>query len=109
MDKDTILQMSREENVGRPDEREQSVASTAAKTGMLVGCIVCVALVFLDRFVLHVPEVALAAWMVYFAMYGSSNIVLYRKLRNRRNLDFGIIAIVAAAGLCAAMVIKSVM
>ena len=109
MEKDYILKMSREENAGRRDEREMAIAAAASKVGMLVGGFVCIVLVFLGTLVLNAPEISFAGWMVYFSMYASCNFVLFRKLGNRQNLIWGIIAAVVAAGFCAALVLKSVM
>ncbi len=109
MDKEAVLKMSREENEGRRDEREMAVSSAASKVGMLVGGLVCIVLVFLGTLVLNAPEISFAGWMVYFSMYAGSNLVLFRKLGNRRNLIWGIITAAVSAGFCAALVLKSVM
>lgn len=109
MDKEAILQMSREENEGRQDEREMAASAAASKVGMVVGGLVCIALVFLGRLVLKIPEISLAGWMVYFAMYGSSNIVLFKKLGVRHNLIWGLVIIAVSIGFGAAIVMKSVM
>lgn len=108
MDREEILKMSREENAGRLDELELAASSAASKIGMLVGGLVCVVLVLLGRIVLNVPEISLAGWMVYFAMYGSSNIVLYRKLKNRRNLIWGIVTGALSVVFCIAIIVISV-
>ena len=102
MDRESVLQMSREENAGRRDEREMAVSAAASKVGMLVGGLVCIVLVFLGRLVLNAPEISFAGWMVYFSMYASSNFVLFRKLGNRRNLLWGILTADVSAAFCAA-------
>ena len=104
MNKEDILKMSREENEGRHDEREMMAYGTASRVGMLVGAIICAVLVFASELLFHIPEIGLAGWLVYFAMQGSGSIVLYKKLKNRRNLIWGIIEIVFAI----ALVVKSV-
>ena len=109
MDKESVLKMRREENEGRRDEREMAVSTAASKGGMLFGGLVCIVLVFLGRLVLNAPEVSLAGWMVYFSMYAGSNFVLFRELRNRRNLIWGIITAAVAVGFCVALVMKSAM
>ena len=104
MEKDEILRMSREENFGRQDEREILADGNASRAGMLVGGILCAALALASRLLLHIPEVGLAGWLVYFAMQGSGNIVLH----NHRNLILGIAEIIFAAAFAVALVVKSV-
>ena len=96
MRKDKILEMSRKENVGKLDEREMAAFGTASKVGMLVGGVLCVALVLVSEFLFKKPEIGLVAWLVYFSMYGSHHITLYTKLRGSNYLIFGIISIIMA-------------
>ena len=108
MNKDEVLKMSREENEGRHDEREIIAFGTASRVGMLVGALVCVLLVFASELLFHIPEIGQVGWLVYFAMQGSSNIVLYKDLKNRRNLIWGIIEIAFAVVFAVVLVIRSV-
>ena len=103
----TILKMSREENKGRQDEREVMAHGTASKVGMSVGAIVCVLLVWASEFLFNIPEVGLAGWFVYFSMGGSNNIVLYKNLKKRQDLIWGIVEIICAVSFAATLVIKS--
>lgn len=107
MEKEEILKKSREENEGRRDEREAAASGTAAKAGMLVGGLICAALAFAGRIVLKTPDISLVGWLVYFAMYGAGNIVLFKELGGRRNLIWGVIASVLAAALAVAVVVKN--
>ena len=106
MNKDEILKMSREENKGRQDEREMMVYGIASKVGMSVGAIVCVLLVLASEFLFNVPEVGLAGWFVYFAMGGSSNVVLYKNLKKRQYLIWGLVEIIFAVLFAVSLVIK---
>ena len=108
MNKEEILKMSREENEGRHDERETLAHGAASRVGMLVGAIICLVLVLASAFLFHIPEIGLVGWLVYFAMQGSGNVVLYKDLRIRRNLIWGIIEIVFAVAFAVALVIGSV-
>uniref|UniRef100_UPI004056D1D2 DUF6442 family protein n=1 Tax=Agathobacter sp. TaxID=2021311 RepID=UPI004056D1D2 len=108
MNKDEILKMSREENEGRHDERERIAYGTASRVGMYVGAIICVVMVFAGEFFFHIPEIGLVGWLVYSAMQGSGNLVLYKELNNRKNLIWGIIEIIFAATFALALVVKSV-
>ncbi len=105
MEKDDILKRSRAENQGRQDERELAAGGTAAKVGMLTGSLVCVALVFVGKLLLHDGRVGLVAWLVYFAMEGSRNLALYKELRTRYNLIWGIIEIAFAVAFGATLMI----
>lgn len=109
MKKEDILKLSREENAGRRDEREMAAASTASKFGMLIGGLACVVLVIIGRFILNIPEISLAGWMVYFAMYGGSNLMLFKELGKKENLIWGVVISLVAAGFAVALIIKGVM
>lgn len=109
MNKEDILKISQNENKGRLDEREMAVFGKASRVGMLVGAFLCVSLILVSEFVLNMPELALAGWMVYFAMQGSSNIVLYKHLKTRSKLIYGIFEIILAAAFAVCIVLKAVM
>ena len=108
MNKEEILKMSREENEGRHDEREMIAFGTASRVGMLVGALVCVLLVLASEFLFHIPEIGWVGWLVYFAMQGSSNIVLYKDSKIRKNLVWGIIELAFAIAFVVVLVVKSV-
>ena len=108
MDREKILEMSRKDNEGKHDEREMIAFGNASRLGLLVGALVCVALVFASELVFHISEIGLVGWLVYFAMQGSANIALYRDLKSRWNLIWGIIALFLAAAFAVAVTIKSV-
>ena len=63
---------------------------------MAVGGVLCAILVFLSELVLNIPEVGLACWLVYFAMYGTHRVTLYAKLKERNHLVAGIITLAVA-------------
>ena len=79
---------------------------SAAKTGMLVGVLICIALVFASDFFFQIPEIGLVGWLVYFAMQGSSNIVLYRYVKNNKKLIWGIIELAFSVAFAAALTVK---
>lgn len=108
MNKDEVLELSREENRGRHDERELAIFGTASRVGVLVGALVCLAMVFVGELLLHIPEIGLVGWLVCFSMQGSSNIVLFSKLKKRRALAWGIVEIAIALGFGAMLVFKGV-
>lgn len=106
MNREEILKMSRAENEGKRDEREVMVSGTASKIGMAVGVVMCALLVLVSKFLLKSPEVGLAGWLVYFSMYGASNLAMYRELKIRRNLEWGIITTAAAVVFAVLLIIE---
>ncbi len=108
MDKEEILKKSREENSGRYDEREIAAFGAASRIGMLTGVLTCVALAFAGELLFHIPEIGFTGWLVYFAMQGCSNLELYRILKKRRNLIWGVIEIAFAVVFAAVLAGRSV-
>ena len=106
MNKDDILKKSQQENEGKLDERELSVLGKASTKGMQVGLLLCVALVFFSKYVLKMPEIAFAGWLVYFAMQGTCNIVTFYYLKKRSKLVLGIVEITIAIAYIVAMIVK---
>ena len=108
MNKEEILKMSQQENKGKLDERELVVLGKASRVGMLIGALLCIALILVSQFVLDMPELALVGWMVYFVMQGSSNLVLFKHLKTRLKLIYGIVEIVFAVVFAVTIVFKVV-
>lgn len=108
MNKEDILKMSQRENKGKLDERELAAFGKASRVGMLVGAVLCVILILVSEFVLNKPELSMVGWMVYFAMQGSSNIVLFKYLKTRSKLVYGIVEISFAIAFIIALVFKTV-
>ena len=108
MNKEEILKMSRAENKGKHDEREIMVSGTASRFGMAVGALICMVLVFLSELFFHVPEIGLACWLVYFAMHGATNLAMYKELKIRSNLKWGVITTAAAVVFAVLLIVKSV-
>lgn len=107
MDKEEILNKSRQENKGKFDECELAAFGKASRIGMLVGGLLCAALIVVSEFVLNMPELALAGWMIFFAMQGSSNIVLYKYLKIRSKLIYSIVEIVLAVTFAVTIAFKT--
>ena len=106
MDREEVLQKSRQENAGKMDECEKTAFGLASRVGMLVGGLLCVVLVLIGEFVLHRPELSLVGWLVYFAMQGTSNLVLYSQLKTRFKLIYGIVELLFAVAFAVATVLK---
>jgi len=108
MNKEEILKMSRKENSGRFDERDILAFGAASRVGMFVGTIVCFLLAFASELIFHLPEIGFVSWIVYFSIHGSSMLALYKELKNRKHLTWGIISIAAAFFFLVGLVLKSV-
>lgn len=93
MNKEDILAKSRLENQGKPDELELVAMGKASRTGMLIGAEICVVLFTVSLWVLDRFDIASAAWMIYLAMLGSHNLVLYKHLKDEAKLASGIICL----------------
>ena len=96
MNREEILAKSRQENKGKPDELEIMAFGKATRTGMYVGGVICIILVIVSRWVIDRQELALASWMIYMAMQGASNIVLYKHLKSKEKLISAIICTLVA-------------
>ena len=101
MDKETILRMSREENEGKPDEREQSVEEKAAQIGKAVGIAVCLLLVFVAEWMLNNGDLARGAWLVFFAMEGSSDLYKYLNTKKTSQLVWAVLSLLSAVSVLA--------
>lgn len=96
MDKDTILKLSRQENENKAGEWEISISNKANTLGRRIGLAICVLLALADDFLFHTRAVGMAAWIVYFAIVGSTELVLYHHNRRKSKLIFGILMILCA-------------
>ena len=109
MDKDQILQMSRHENEGQPDEWEQSIDERAAVIGKTVGLIACVLVVLLAEYALHNRDLGRGAWVVYFAMEGSSDLYKYLKTKKRAKLIWASLELFCAVTYLILMILYEVL
>ena len=96
MDREEILLKSRQENKGKPDELEIAAFGKASRVGMYIGGVICIILVLISRWILERGDIALAGWMIYMAMQGGSNLVLYKHLKRQEKLVSGIVCSVFA-------------
>ena len=92
MNKKEILEISRKENEGQLDERELQINANASKFGMSVGCILSIIIVILSR-IFDTPVLGLAAWAVYFSMYGTSHLYNFIFTKDKGELFLSIVGI----------------
>ncbi len=108
MNKEDVLRRSREENAGRRDERERLAQGKAARAGMLVGAVVCGLLAFAGELLFDAPEIGLAGCLVYAAMQFAGSLALYRELKNKRDLFWGIAEIALSVAIAGLLVVRGV-
>lgn len=93
MDKNEILEKSRQENKGT-DLFERDAMNSASQKAVAVGGLLCMFLSFTDIFLGGSFNYTL--WGVYLSMTGTTLLVKYLHLRKIHELIFGIIELVLA-------------
>ena len=93
MNRDEILEKSRQENRGR-DEMERDAAARAGQKACAVGGLVCAAIIVLET--IFAGRVNVSTWSVYLAITGTMLVVKYYRLKKQRQLIFGAAELVLA-------------
>lgn len=93
MDKNEILEKSRQENKGT-DLFERDAMNSASQKAVAVGGLLCMFLSFSD--ILLGGSFNYTLWGVYLSMTGTTLLVKYFHLRKLHELIFGIIELVLA-------------
>ena len=96
MDKDTVLTLSRKENEKKPGEWEISILNKASGIARCAGLAACMLLVLADEFLFHTRIVGMTAWIVYFAIDGSTDLVLYIHYRRKSKLVWALVKLFCA-------------
>ncbi len=104
MDKEEILKKSREENEGQDGEYEKSLFSKAYKVSNGIGVCVCLILAVVSRYIFASPEVAFAGFIVLFSTQASLDLTKYVYLKEKRDLIYGIVSIIATVVFSGALV-----
>ena len=107
MNKEDILKKSRMENKGKHDECEMAAFAKANRAGMVVGSLLCIALVVAGELLFKTPEISWVGWLVYFAIQGSNNLVLWKHLKSRKHIIYGIVELLLAAAFAVVIVLKN--
>lgn len=107
MNKEEILEKSRQENKGK-DERELQAIAQGCKIAFAVGGILCV--LFATLAWIH-KDLAIfcSSYSVYFAMGGTAYILKYTKVRKKYELAFGIYFVLIAAALFAVYILRFIL
>ena len=92
MNKEDILEKSRQEG-------------KTARMGMLVGGVICLVLSELSWMIWDRPDIFCVSWMIYLAMIGSNNLVLYKHLKQESKLLLGILCLTGAVFLMVCFIV----
>jgi hypothetical protein len=88
MEKEEILEKSRNENKGS-DELELSVLASSGKLAAQIGMLVCCLVAVLQ--VIFKNTISFESWMIYFSILGTIFTMKYLKLRRRHELLLAIL------------------
>ncbi len=105
MNKEEILEKSRQENKGR-DEMERDAFAKAGQTACAVGGIVCALVIIFEA--IFARQVNFSIWAVYLSMTGTMLLTKYRRLGKKHELIFGACQLILAAIFLAMYVIRLV-
>ena len=105
MDREEILQKSRNENKNR-DEMERSTFEKAGQTACAVGGFVCMIIIIIEA--IFTGQVNCGTWAVYLSMTGTMLLVKYFRLKKKHELVFGAAELILAAIFLVMFVIRLV-
>ena len=108
MNKEEILAQSRKDNNGKTDEREAHLLAKSSQIGMCVGGILA-ALIVLYSEIVEIPVLGLAAWSVYFLMFGSSHLYRFIKTKEKVQLVQTLIGLIVGTACLVGMIIVGLM
>ena len=94
MDREEILEMSRQENRNQ-DEMERDALARGGQKALSVGGIVCMLLIILEA--VFAKEVNPGTWAVYLSMTGTLLVYKYTRLKKKHELVTGVIQLMLAA------------
>ena len=101
MNREEILERSRNEN-SNMDERERDALARAGQKATAVGGLVCALIIILEA--IFSNRFSLSAWAVYLSMTGTILLVKYLHLKKKHELVFGVLQL-ALAAVCLVMYI----
>ncbi len=104
MTKEELLAQSREENRGKPDERELQIYEKAGRIGGVVGGVLSVLVAVFSRIV-GIPILGLCAWSIYFSIYGSMNLYTFVKTKDKYKLIQSVAGLLFGAACLVGMIV----
>ena len=105
MNKDEILEKSRQENRGM-DERERDALARAGRVASAVGGLVCALILVLE--VILIGQVSYSIWAIYLSITGTTLLVKFLRLRRKHELVFGLLELALAAAFLALHILRLV-
>ena len=93
MNKDEILERSRNENKKR-DEMEQNTIEIAGHRACAVGGLVCAGIIIAEA--LLAENVNCSTWAVYLSMTGTMLLTKYKRLKKKHEFIFGLLQLFLA-------------
>ena len=105
MNREEILQKSRQENKNR-DEMEQFTFDKAGQRACAVGGFVCLAIILFETF--FAEQVNVSTWAVFLSMCGTMLLSKYFRLKKKHELIFGLAELALAAVFLVMHVIRIV-
>ena len=93
MNREEILEKSRQDNI-RKDEMESYAIAKAGQMAFSIGGIVCMVVLLVENFISG--HVNMSLWTVYLSMRGTSDLVEYQYLKDKKTLRFAVINYVLA-------------
>ena len=105
MNRDEILEKSRQENKNR-DEMERDAMARAGQKACAVGGMLCAVIIILEAF--FAEQINMSTWAVYLSMTGTMLMVKYIHLKKRHELAFGLMELALAAVFFVMYVIRLV-
>ena len=93
MNREEILEKSRKANI-RKDEMESYAIAKAGQMAFSIGGIVCMVVLLVENFISG--HVNTSLWTVYLSMRGTSDLVEYQYLKDKKTLRFAVINYVLA-------------
>lgn len=103
MNRDEILEKSREENQNH-DEMERHALAKAGQKACAVGGLVCAAIIIIES--VFSEHVNFSTWTVYLSMTGTMLLTKYFLLKKKHELIFGIFQIILAVVFLALYIIR---
>lgn len=94
MNREEILERSRQENKNR-DEMERDAMARAGQKACAVGGMLCAVIIILEAF--FAKQVNMSTWAVYLSMTGTMLMVKYMHLKKKHELAFGLMQLALAA------------
>ncbi len=106
MDKNEILEKSREENKNQDEREKFAIAKASQKATYVVGALVCCFFIILDIFIGN--GIFYPVYSIYLAITGSTLLFKFYYLKELHELIFGVIEILIAIAFIVLYILREV-